>query len=118
MGILTVLALAYIHMQMQIIDLAYAGSKKEQEIRKLIEQNGSTTYKILMMKSANNLGDMVLDNGSDMHFADMNDIVQVAASQDFFIDEQLAEQSQLAKRANSLLNLLSFGLEAEAKSAE
>jgi len=118
MGILTVLALTYIHMQMQIIDMAYAGNKKEQQIQKLIEQNGSTTYKILIMKSSNHLGDTVLDNGSDMQFADLNNIVHVTASQDIFADEQLAEQSQLAKRANSLLNLLSFGLEAEAKSAE
>ena len=78
MGILTILAVVYIHMQMQIIDLAYAGNKKEQQIKKLIEQNGSTTYKILMLKSANHLGDTILEDGSDMQFADTDDVVRTA----------------------------------------
>ncbi|MCK5178691.1 MAG: hypothetical protein KAR32_04110, partial [Candidatus Omnitrophica bacterium] len=56
MGVVIVLALTYIHMQMQIVDLAYRGNNKEQQIRTLIEENGNTTYKILMLKSANHLG--------------------------------------------------------------
>jgi hypothetical protein len=118
MGVLTILALTYIHLQMQIIDLAYAGNKKEQRIKKLIEINGSTTYKILMLKSANHLGDTILDEGSGMQFADTNDVVRVVASRDIIAEEQGVEQPQLAIKASSLFNLLSFGPEAEAKSAE
>jgi hypothetical protein len=119
MGFLTILAVTYIHMQMQIIDLAYAGNGKEQQIKKLIEQNGSTKYKILMLKSANHLGDMILDEGSDMQFADTGDVVRIETSQELFMEERPAEKSQLAKRAaNSFLNLLSFGLEAQAKPVE
>jgi len=118
MGVLTILALAYIHLQMQIIDLAYAGNKKEQRIKKLIEINGSSTYKILMLKSANHLGETILDDGSGLQFADSNDVVRIVASRDLTVEEQGAEQSQLAKKANSLFSLLSFGPEAEAKSAE
>ena len=50
MSVIIVLALTYIHMQMQIVDLAYRGNKKEQQIKKLIEENGNTTYKILILK--------------------------------------------------------------------
>lgn len=118
MGVLTILALTYIHLQMQIIDLAYAGNKKEQRIKKLIEINGSTTYKILMLKSANHLGDTVLEDGSGMQFADTNDVVRIVTSRDVMTEGQDTEQSQLAKKANSLFKLFPFGLEAEAKSAE
>ena len=118
MGVLTILALTYIHLQMQVIDLAYAGNKKEQRIKKLIELNGSTTYKILMLKSANHLGDTILEDGSGMQFADSDDVVRIVASRDLMAEGQGTEQTQLTKKANSLLNILSFGPEAEAKSAE
>ena len=118
MGVVIVLALTYIHMQMQIVDLAYRGNNKEQQIRTLIEENGNTTYKILMLKSANHLGVAMLKEDSDMQFADAHDVVQIAASEEFLMEDALGEQSKLAKRTNPLLSLLSFGIEAEAKTAE
>jgi hypothetical protein len=118
MGVVIVLALTYIHMQMQIVDLAYRGNKKEHQIKKLIEGNGNTMYKILMLKSANHLGIAMLEEDSDMQFADSDDVVQIAASKEFLMENQLGEQSKLAKRTNPLLSLLSFGIEAEAKTAE
>ncbi|MCK4882610.1 MAG: hypothetical protein KAS92_06270, partial [Candidatus Omnitrophica bacterium] len=69
MGVVIALALTYIHMQMQIVDLAYRGNNKEQQIRMLTEENGNTTYKILMLKSANHLGVAMLKEDSDMQFA-------------------------------------------------
>ena len=118
MGVLIVLALTYIHMQMQIVDLAYRGNKKEQQIKKLIEENGNTTYKVLVLKSANHLGVAMLEEDSDMQFADAQDVVQITASKEFLMDDQLGEQSKLAKKPNPLLSLLSFGIEAEAKTNE
>ncbi len=114
----TIVALSYIHMQMQIIDLAYQGNQKEQQIKKLIEENGNTTYKILMLKSANHLGVALLNEDSDMQFADTNDVVQIAASEKFLMENHLGSESKLAKRINPFLNILSFGVEAEAKTAE
>lgn len=118
MGVVIVLALTYIHIQMQIVDLAYRGNNKEQQIRKLIEDNGNTTYKILMLKSAHHLGVAMLEEDSDMQFADAHDVVQIAASKELFMEDPLTEQSKLAKRTNPLLSFLSFGVEAEAKTAE
>ena len=119
MMLTTVVALTYIHMQMQIIDLAYQGNSKEQQIKKLAEENGSATYKILMLKSANNLGGVMLEKNSDMQFADVNDVVQITASEEFLMENQLGGQPRLAKRTNPLLSLLSsFGTEAEARTTE
>ena len=117
MGVVTILALTYIHMQMQIIDLAYQGNIKEQKIKRLIEENGNVTYKILILKSANHLGGTMLEANSGMQFADNNDVIHIAASEEFLVENQLAEP-QLEEKTNPLLSLLSFGGEAEAKSAE
>ena len=114
----TIVALAYIHMQMQIIDLAYQGNQKEHQIKKLIEENGNATYKILMLKSANHLGVVLLNEDSDMQFADTNDVIQIAASEKFLMENHLGSKPKLAKRTNPFLNILSFGIEAEAKTAE
>ena len=71
-----------------------------------------------MLKSANHLGVALLHEDSDMQFADTNDIVQIATSEKFLIENHLRSEPKLAKRANPFLNLLSFGVEAEAKTTE
>ena len=118
MGFVTVLALTYIHMQMVIIDLAYQGNKKEQSIKKLIEENGNANYKILMLKSTNNLGATLLNDDSDMQYADTDDIIRIAAFEPLLEKKLFGGQSKLAKRTNPLIKLLSFGVVAEAKTAE
>ncbi len=118
MSIIIIVALAYIHMQMQIVDLAYQGNTKERQIKKLIEDNGSATYKILMLKSANNLGIAMLEEDSDMQFSDVNDIVEITASEEILMAGRSEEQPKLARSTNPLLSLLSFGVEAEAKTAK
>jgi len=118
MGFVVVLALSYIHMQMQMVDLAYKGNQKEGRIKKLIEDNGNTTYKILMLKSANHLGVAMLDEDSGMQFADAHDIVQIAASQDILMDESYQLRPQLAQQTNPLLRILSLGKVAEAKTSK
>ena len=74
----TALALVYIHMQVKIIDLAYRGKAKEQKIRQLVEENGNETYTILTLKSANHLGNKVLDQNSDLKFIDQNQVLELS----------------------------------------
>ena len=118
MGFITVLALTYIHMQMEIIDLAYEGNAREQKIKKLVEENGNANYKILMLKSANHIGKTMLDDGNGMQFADRDNILQITTSESFSDDGQINNHPTLASRANNLISLLSFGVTAEAKTPE
>jgi hypothetical protein len=118
MVVVTILSLSYIHMQMQIIYLAYQGHQKEQQIKKLIEENGNATYNILMLKSANHLGGAMFSGDSDMRFADADDIIRVAATQDVLTEDPLGTGPQLAVRSNPFLNFLSFGRNAEAKTSK
>lgn len=126
----TFLILAYIHLQMQIVDLAYQGQRKEARINDLVDKNGSTFYAISKLKSANHLGDKLLSEHAGMQFAGGNDIIYVAANGDlignndlsqinndlFQINNDLEQALPAAQRPNILANLLSFATQAEARS--
>ena len=56
----TFIALVYIHMQMQIVELAYRGQVKEAQIKDLTDKNGHVFYAISKLKSANHLGQRLL----------------------------------------------------------
>lgn len=112
---ITALALVYIHLQMRIIDLAYQGKTKENKIRELINENNTISYSILSMKSANHIGDKMLDEDSDMRFVDPAQIVHVLTP-DQIIEESYAEvQSNDQQKSNIFISLLSMGAQAEAK---
>ena len=68
MSFATVTALLYTHMQMQIVDLAYKGQHKKSHMHELMDSNGTLTHQILALKSANNLGQKVLDKDEGMQF--------------------------------------------------
>lgn len=103
---LTVLALMYIHMQMQIIDLAYQGKDRETEIRQLLEENGNETYTILNLKSANHIGNKMLTEDSDLHFVDPVDVIQVSLDDES--DSTESEHIVTARNENSIFSFLSF----------
>lgn len=110
----TFLILVYIHLQMQIVDLAYQGQRKEVQIEDLLDKNGSTFYAISKLKSANHLGEKLLAENAKMQFAGANDIIYVAASGETIGNNDL----ERAKKPNILANLLSFATQAEARSRE
>ena len=110
----TFLILIYIHLQMQIVDLAYQGQRKEAQIEDLLDKNGSTFYAISKLKSANHLGEKLLAENSKMQFAGANDIIYVAASGEMIGSNDL----ERAKKPNILANLLSFATQAEARIRE
>lgn len=112
----TFLILVYIHLQMQIVDLAYQGQRKEARIKDLIDKNGSTFYAISKLKSANHLGAKLLSEHSGMQFAGGNDIIYVAANGDLIGNNDLEEALPAAQKPNILANLLSFATQAEARS--
>ncbi|OGX38067.1 MAG: hypothetical protein A3D87_02655 [Omnitrophica WOR_2 bacterium RIFCSPHIGHO2_02_FULL_50_17] len=111
--VVTSLALVYIHLQMQIIDLAYQGEAKDRQVKEFVEKNDHAFYAISKLKSANHIGGVLLAKNSDMQFAGPGDIVQVAMPGDF-TDESLSYQAQPKRKTNLLLSLLSFTTPAEA----
>jgi len=117
-GGITFCALVYIYMQMQIIDLAYQNTQKENQIRTYIEENGYIAYSISKLKSANHLGVKMLAKDSDMRFADPRNIIQVATSENGFDNEFMDQPDKISKKFSSLLSLLTSGTQAEARAQE
>lgn len=113
--VMTVLALSYIHMQVQIFDLAYKGKSKEEHIRELKEFNGTVAYNILKLKSANYLGNLLSEN-SKLRFRDQDSVVQLVTSD---VQSPPEESSDIQpKAANPLLSFLPFRSQAEARAEE
>ena len=64
----TMTALIYVHMQTQIVDLAYKGKAKEKHVHELLDNNGALTHQILALKSASHLGREFLDKDKGLQF--------------------------------------------------
>ncbi|MFA5088455.1 MAG: hypothetical protein WC552_05410 [Candidatus Omnitrophota bacterium] len=118
MVFITVLSLIYIHMQMNILDLAYQGKIKEKIVRQLNEDNGLATYNILKLKSVNNLGDQLLDEKSGLCFLDNTNIVELKTTEESGQEQKLALAAKSVKKTNMLLNFFSLKSQAEARPQE
>ncbi len=68
MAFVTVTALLYINMQTQIVELAYKGKDKQKNVRQLMEKNGALTHQVLTLKSANSLGNRLLEKDDSLQF--------------------------------------------------
>ena len=110
----TIIALLYIHMQMRIFELSYNGKDKEKIIHELNDSNGALSHQILTLKSANNLGNQLLDHDNSLQFMDNERVMTVAASAGAM--QHLAQPK--AKVENPVWNLFSFLGAQEAKAWE
>jgi hypothetical protein len=106
----TTVALVYIHLQMQIIELAYHGKAKEKYIKRLMEENSYLTHAVLTLKSSSNLGGKLLSENSSMEFVGPEQILKITSTQ------KKKESAHLASKQKSFFEGFSFGVPAEAKS--
>lgn len=79
MAVVTVMALLYIHLQMNIYTLAYQGKKKESHIEKLAERNTAVKNDVLRLKSSDNIGRALLAKETTYQFASRSHVVEVEA---------------------------------------
>ena len=80
MSFATVTALVYINMQTQIVDLAYKAKDKQTSVHKLMDTNGALTHQVLALKSANNLGNRLLEKDSNMQFMGKDRVMTLVLS--------------------------------------
>jgi len=106
MSFATVTSLIYIHMQMQIVELAYKGKDKERHVHELMDHNGALTNEILTLKSADHLGREVLGKDEGMGFMG-HDRVMTFAGPSPAAMVRPSERTRL-KTENPLWNWLSF----------
>jgi cell division protein FtsL len=77
MVVVTVMALLYIHLQMNIYALAYQGKKREAKIEKLAEHHAAVKNDIMRLKSSSNIGRELLSKEKEYQFASRNNVVEV-----------------------------------------
>ncbi|MBF0331445.1 MAG: hypothetical protein HQL17_05865 [Candidatus Omnitrophica bacterium] len=77
MGIVTIMALLYIHLQMNIYALAYQGKKKEVRIEKLAEHNSVVQNDILRLQSSDHIGRSLLGKEKVYQFASKTHVLEV-----------------------------------------
>ena len=80
MVIITVLAVLYIHVQMNIYAMAYQGSSRQQKIDKLAEMNAIIKNDITRLKSSDHIGRALLVKGKAYQFASPEHVVEVASN--------------------------------------
>ena len=100
----TIMALVYIHMQMNIFELAYKGKDKEKRIHELSDMNGAMTHQILTLQSANHLGNQLLEKDAALQFMGNDRVIRVVAPRVSSRQMPLPK----TKAENPMWNLLSF----------
>ena len=65
---------------MKIFELSYKGKDKEKIIHELNDSNGALNHQILTLKSANNLGNQLLDHDNSLQFMDHERVMTVRSS--------------------------------------
>ncbi len=108
----TIISLLYIHMQMNIFELAYKGKDREKIIHELADANGALTHQILTLKSANNLGNQLLDKENSLQFMGRDHMMTVVTPPVAGMPGLPAPKVHVE---NSLWNLFSFLGAQEAK---
>lgn len=116
MSFVTVMALIYIHMQMRIFDLAYQGSAKEKQMHDLRDFNGLLTHQVLTLKSANHLGNQLLEKNSNLQFMSNDHVLTLRGPASMM--SQAPAPSAKGKGENILWNFLSLVTPQEAKAWE
>ena len=113
MSFATVMALIYIHMQMQIFDLAYQGKDKERHMHELRDHNGILTHQVLTLKSVNHLGSQLLEKDNPLQFISNDHVMTFKGPASMM--PQAAAASVKSKNENAMWNFLSFLTPQEAK---
>lgn len=113
MFFITVIALIYIHMQVQIFDLAYQAKDKEKLFHESKDRNGILTHKILTLKSANHLGNSMLEKDSTLQFMSFDHILTLSGPKPLIRSAQ--GTAVKANNLSSMWNFLSFLAPKEAK---
>lgn len=116
MSFVTVIALIYTHMQMQIFELAYKGSRREKQMHELRDRHGILTHQILTLKSSNNLGNRLLEKNSDLEFIGNNNVLTLKGPE--VAMKQTSSKPIISKNENVMWNFLSFLTPQEAKAWE
>jgi hypothetical protein len=114
-GLITLIAVIYVHLQVQIYEYAYKGKKKELAFKELLDRKSNAMYNVNSLESVQYLGTRLLNSDYNLQFAGREQVVKLA------VPLQLAEtinpelKNSENQKTNFLVNLFSLKSQAEAK---
>ncbi len=112
--ILTATFCVYIQLQMQIVDLAYQGKKKENILERLKDTNGNVNSDILKLKSSQSLGVKLLSANSPWQFVDEKQVAELNAPEEFVSRHQAIKMANAPDEQNIFSRIFSLKSSAEA----
>ena len=113
MAVVTTVSLVYIHMQIQICQLGYEGTRQQYALQELRDSNDTVSYAIRRLTSVNHLGVALINENSDMQFAGADRIVTLRAERAVFDGGRIA-RATAAEKPNVIARFLSLRSQAEA----
>jgi len=99
----TLVALIYVHQQVELVKLSYAIGSKEKKLKEILDRNEGLGYNIENLEDPSRLEQVMLAKNVEMSFPGPNNIVNAAK-----FNSQKAEDGIRAAVADRKLNL--FGI--------
>jgi hypothetical protein len=108
--LVTLVALLYVHQQVQLLKISYRINANEKDLTRLLDQNRALIYNITRLKSPVNLDKKFLASKKDYSIPQQWQIVKVATPKE---EKQPVMLAKTEKRSFAILNKL-FGRPKEA----
>lgn len=114
----TVMALAYVHQQVELVKLSYAIEKKEKKLEHILDRKERLEYNINYLEEPSRLEKMLSSRNIEIAMPKRNQVVNIAGATKRSLDRnQHTPRIGIEKRHNilSFFEFLGFRTEAQAK---
>lgn len=117
--VITVLALVYVHQQVELVKLSYAIGAKEKTLKDMLDHNGALGYNVDNLEAPSRLEGVLLAKKIDLIFPGRGDVVRVAKLNGNPRTVESTRSIGLERKVNILGNLFDFfGQPREAQAKE
>jgi len=117
MAVATLIALVYVHQQVELVKLSYAIDCKEKKLKDMLDRRESLGYNIDNLESPGRLEKVLLSRKIDVMFPKRGDVVTMARLASGVRREERLHNAIVERKFNALgfLDFLSPRAEAQAK---
>ena len=117
--VVTVLALAYVHQQVELVKLSYAIGSKEIRLKDMLDHNGALGYDIDNLEAPSRLEGVLLAQKIDLIFPKRGHVIRMAKLKDNPRTMESMRSIGLERKVNIFGNLFDFfGQPREAQAKE
>ena len=115
----TLIALVYVHQQVELVRLSYALNDKEKKLERMLDRKDSLVYNIKGLENPSRLEKVLLSRNIDIAFPKRGQVVSVArAASDVKAGESLRAGAAIERKAGISRIFEFLGLRAEAQAGE